>query len=189
MEKRQGSKKVIGFDMDGVIIDHTKNKIRAAKKFGVFIKKEEAPSDIIQKKFSHPLYEQFRHYLYNDLAIKFKPDLIPGVSTVLNKINNRKIQFYLISRQKNPGVASGILKYHKLWPKYFNEKNTFFVKEVEDKDVEAKKLGITHYIDDEQKVLKVLLSVKNKFLFDRFGAFPDSEFKRVASWKDIAELI
>mgnify|MGYP001559401185 CR=1 FL=1 len=98
MEKRQGSKKVIGFDMDGVIIDHTKNKIRAAKKFGVFIKKEEAPSDIIRKKFSHPLYEQFRNYLYNDLAIKFKPGLIPGVSAVLNKITNRKINPY-VSKQ------------------------------------------------------------------------------------------
>ena len=39
-KKEQGNNKIIGFDMDGVILDHTQNKIRSAKKLGFSITKE-----------------------------------------------------------------------------------------------------------------------------------------------------
>ena len=175
--------------MDGVIIDHTKNKIRAAKKFGVLVNKEQTPSMLIRKYFSPSDYEKFRNHLYDHVASIHKPDLMPEVKKTLSSIRKNKIPFYLISRQKYPQKAIGVLNYYDLWPKYFNEKNTYFVKEVEDKETKAKELGITHYIDDEQKVLDALASVKNKFLFDVLDVFKDSPYKRLSSWKEISNLI
>ena len=39
----------IGFDFDGVIIDHTKNKIKKAKELGYTIRAEEIPSEKLKK--------------------------------------------------------------------------------------------------------------------------------------------
>ena len=35
MKKGQENKKIIGFDMDGVILDHTENKLLLAQKFNL----------------------------------------------------------------------------------------------------------------------------------------------------------
>ena len=117
---------------------------------------------------------------------------MPGVKKVLAKMKTQKITFFLISRRENkenPNMAVRLLKKHGLWPKYFNETNAHFVTKDVDKETKAKELGITHYIDDKRKVLSVLVSVKNKFLFDSLGVFPDSEYPRVTSWEEIAKII
>ncbi len=200
MKKRQENKKVIGFDIDGVILDNTENKIRAAKKFGISLKKEQTPSILVKELFSPSGYQKFKEYLYNNIAKIYKPNLMPEVKDVLELIKKKKISFYLISRQKYPKKVIVILTFYGLWPKYFNKKNTFFVLEPEDKEIKAKALGITHYIDDEQKVLDVLHSVPNKILFDPLGIFKypspfrkvrdkNSGYARVKSWKEIAKLI
>ncbi|MBI2062283.1 MAG: hypothetical protein HYT64_01140 [Candidatus Yanofskybacteria bacterium] len=200
MTKSQVDNKVIGFDMDGVVFDHTENKIRAAKKFGILLKKKQTPSILVKEFFSPSDYEKFKKYFYDDIAKTYKPNLMPGVKEVLELVKKRQIQFYLISRQKYPQKAIGILSFYGLWPKYFNRKNTFFVLEPEDKEIKANALGITHYIDDEQKVLDVLHSVPNKILFDPLGIFKNpspfgkvrdknSGYARVKSWKEVAKLI
>lgn len=188
MKKLQANKKVIGFDMDGVIVDYTTNKIRAAKKFGFNIKKEQTPSLVISAVLGSN-YKDFKKYLYNDLVKSFKPRLMPNVKSTLNLIKRSGVVYFLISRQQNTTIVEGILKHHGLWPKYFNKQNTFFVPEPEDKEVKAKALGITHYIDDEPKILDVLISVKNKYLFDHLGVFKNSPYQRVKSWKEISKLI
>ncbi|MBI5421403.1 MAG: hypothetical protein HZA35_03815 [Parcubacteria group bacterium] len=40
--------KQFGFDMDGVIIDHTEMKMRLAKDFGFDLKPEETPADVLR---------------------------------------------------------------------------------------------------------------------------------------------
>lgn len=188
MKKLQGNKKIFGFDMDGVIVDYTANKIRAAKKFGVLIKKEQTPSLIISTLLGQN-YKDFKNYLYGDLVKSIKPRLMPNTKQTLNLIKRHGVPYFLISRQQNQATAINTLKYHGLWPKYFNKQNTFFVLEPKDKEVKAKALGITHYIDDEQKVLGVLHSVPNKILFDSLGIFKNSGYARVKSWKEVAKLI
>lgn len=189
MGKKQENKKIIGFDMDGVILDHTQNKIRSAKKLGFSITKEQTPSEIIRTIIPQSVYEEFKAYLYNDPTSSLKQRLMPGVKNVLNFITKNNNPYFLISKQKNHKMAVKILKYHALWPKYFNKKNAFFVNGPEAKDTKAVKLGITHYFDDEPRVLEKLVSVKNRFLFDHLNVFKNSGYARVKSWKEIAKLI
>ncbi len=188
-KKDKKTKKIIGFDMDGVILDHTQNKIRSAKKLGFSIKKEQTPSEIIRAIIPQSVYEEFKAYLYDGPTSSFRQQLMPGVKAVLNYLIKNDIPYFLISKQKNHQVAVKILKCHTLWPKYFNEKNAFFVDGPEAKDVKAVELGITHYFDDEPRVLEKLVSVENKFLFDHLDVFKNSGYARVKSWKEIARLI
>jgi 5'(3')-deoxyribonucleotidase len=183
------TRKIIGFDMDGVIVDHTRNKIRAAKKFGVKLKKEQTSSIVVAKFFTPEVYKKFKNYFYNNPSALYKPSLMPGVKKVLKIASQNDAVFYLISRQKYPKKAKKFLISYGLWPKYFNNQNTFFVKEVEDKETKAKELGITHYIDDEERILNALVSVENKFLFDHLDVFKNSSYARVRSWKELTKLI
>ena len=109
MKKRQENKKIIGFDMDGVIVDHTNNKIRAAKKFGILLKKEQTPSILVKEFFSSLDYEKFKNYFYEEMAETHPPKLMSGVKKVLGLIKKNDIPFYLISRQKYPIRAIGTL--------------------------------------------------------------------------------
>ena len=184
--------KIIGFDMDGVIIDHVPNKVKLAAEFGFNITKEQTPSEILRTIMPTPKYRELQNILYDHPEVGLSAFLMPGVKEVLAKIKDKKIPYFLISRRKNrenPSMAIKLLTRHGLWPEYFNEKNTYFVKEIEEKEFKAKELGITHYIDDERKVLTALVSVKHKFLFDYLGVFPNSEYSRIASWEEISKLI
>lgn len=176
--------------MDGVIIDHAQRKVDLAKNFGFKIKKSETPSEII-KKLITPLsvYRDFQNVLYNEPKTALFSPLMPGVKTVLTKIQKLKIPYFLISRRKKDETAVALLTKHGLWPKYFNKKNTFFVLEPEDKEIKAKALGITHYIDDEQKVLSMLHSVPNKILFDSLDVFKNPSYRRIKSWKELSKFI
>ena len=187
--------------MDGVIVDHAQRKVDLAKNFGFKIKKTETPSEII-KKLITPLatYRNFQRVLYDEPKTALFSPLMPGVKVTLTKIQKLKIPYFLISRRKKEETAITLLTKHGLWPKYFNRQNTFFVLEPEDKEIKAKALGITHYIDDEQKVLDVLRSVPNKILFDPLGVFKNtspfrkvryknSGYARVKSWKEIHDLL
>ncbi len=201
MNKPQVDNMVIGFDMDGVIIDHAERKVLLAKNFGFKIAKKKTPSEII-KDLITPLatYRKFQRVLYDAPETALHSPLMPGVKSVLAKIKSSNIPYYLISRRKKEETAIALLAKHGLWPKYFNKKNTFFVLEPEDKEIKSKALGITHYIDDEQKVLEVLHSVPNKILFDPLGVFKNpspfgkvrdknSGYARVKSWKEISKFI
>ncbi len=192
MTKSQVDKKtiVIGFDMDGVIIDHAQRKVELAKNFGFKIKKSETPSEIIKNMIT-PLatYQEFQRVLYDAPETALHSPLMPGVKIVLAKIKKLKIPCFLISRRKKEETAIALLIKHGLWPKYFNKQNTFFVLEPEDKEVKAKALGVTHYIDDERKVLDALHSVSNKILFDNLGVFKNPPYRRIKSWKEVIKLI
>ena len=158
--------KTIGFDMDGVIIDHTEPKMRLAAKRGFSLTPEQTPSSVIREHIPEPALRELLEELYEDPGIALHSPLLPGAAEGLARVKASGIPFYLISRRRNPEVAVQILKKQGLWPAYFTEANAFFVKEPIDKEVHARRLGVTDYVDDEIRILNVLASVKNKFLFD-----------------------
>ena len=190
MNKKQVKNNIVmGFDMDGVIIDHSGQKIFLARNAGFNIKRTQTPSELMTNFMPLPQYRELQNLLYEDPEICLASPLMPGVKQTLTVVQKKNIPLFLISRRRSGSIGVKLLTKHGLWPKYFNESNTHFVKEVYDKETTAKKLGITHYIDDEQKVLNALISVKNKFLFDALGVFKNSGHARVESWKDIIRLI
>ena len=187
--KPQVDKKIIGFDMDGIVLDHTKIKLFLAQKFNLDIKKEQTSSDIIKKLIPKDIYPRFQIYLNHDPRFMYMCSPMPGAKNILSRIKKAKIRYFLISRRSKPIQAVKILKHHGFWPEYFNKNNTFFVTTPEDKNIKAKELGVTHYFDDQYTVLDKLTDVKRRFLFDSINVFKNPPYKRIRSWKEIAKFI
>ncbi len=178
------NQRTIGFDLDGVIIDHSSTRIKLAKDFGVELKPEQTPSEIIEHVIPAKILDKIKYFMYDDPVVSQMSPLMPGVKEILSQVKERD-PYFLISRRRNPGKAIDLLKKYELWPKYFNEENSFFVLKAEDKNETAVKLGVTHYIDDEHSILEKLVGVNNKFLFDNLNCFPDAGFyKRLKSWHE-----
>lgn len=181
--------KIIGFDLDGVILDHTYNKIRLAKSFGFKLSPKDTHSEIIKNIIPKLTWDKMQVILYDDPKISLQSRLMRGVMPVLAKVKNR-FPYFLISRRRSAGSAIRIMKQKGLWPKFFNEGNTFFVLKRTDKNKIAKKLGVTHYIDDQVSVLKELADIKNKALFDNLNLFPElTKFRRINSWEELLDFI
>lgn len=171
--------------MDGVIIDHTIPKMRLAEKFGFSITPEQTPSDVLRNIMPDDVRHEFQHMLYSDAKIALSAPMMRGVKPALREILKREIPFVLITRRKDPAVTIQLLEKHGLWPEFFHDKNTFFVLNPEDKNTKAVELGLTHYLDDELKVLRALADVENRFLFDKYQVFSeDPYYKRTHSWQD-----
>lgn len=188
MAKIKSTKKsfFIGFDLDGVILNHAPVKIKLAKKFGFNLKPEETPSEIIKTVIDNLMLQELQKKLYHDPIFFKSAPLMKGVKSGLLKLKKNNSPFVLISRRREPDLAISSLKHHGLWPKFFNENNTFFVSEPEDKNIKAREIGVTHYADDEIGVLEKLVDVKKKFLFDNLGVFKDTNgYTRVSSWKEL----
>lgn len=183
-------KPVVGFDMDGVILDNADSKLRIARKLGFNIKLHHTPSEIIRTVLPQVVLEKLQKLLYDNHKVALSTPLMRGARKILADLDKRNIPIFLISRRKIPEVAVKILRKHSLWPRYFNENNSFFVDEPKDKNTRAAKLGITHYIDDELKVLNVLSKVPNRFLFDQFNVFEEAEhYTKINSWAQFKKLI
>lgn len=179
--------KIIGLDLDGVIADHTMQKINLAKQLGVRLRPEETPSDIIKSVMPLEFVRKLQFMLYEDPDTALCSPLMDGAHEALSKIAQNNIPYFLISRRRRPELAIKLLEMHGLWPLYFKENNSFFVREPEDKNIKARELGVTHYVDDEIKVLEKLADVRYKFLFDslRIPRAENSVFTKVSSWSDL----
>lgn len=173
----------IGFDLDGVVIDHAWLKTHLLKERGIHLKPEQIASDVLKRILPKPILADIQFCLYHDPAFSRLSPLMHGAMRGLKRIKEAGIPLVLVSRRKEPQFAVALLKKHGLWPEYFNERNAFFVLNAEAKNLAAAALNITHFVDDEPDVLKELTAVKQKFLFDPYNAFPnDKSYVRIASW-------
>jgi len=163
---------IVGFDMDGVILDLSSHKIAIAKRFGLSIEPRETASDLLRERFSKEDYGIFQRILYTEPESTLSAPLIDGVVDNLEQMMLNETPFHLISRRRVFQFAIERFKTAGLWPKYFNEKNTFFVDRPADKNTKARELGVTHFIDDETAIIDILHDVPNKILFDPQNAFP-----------------
>lgn len=182
--------RIIGLDMDGVIMDYSVLKRRLAMEAGFDIRMSDANSDIMDDMIPHLSLIKIKQRLYQDPTITLVPPLFKGAFNSIKKIKESGYPYFLISRRKSPEIATRVLAFHKLWPDYFSRDNTFFVEKKTDKNIVAKKLKITHYVDDQPSVLKELNFVSNKILFDSTRSFTGiKEYKRVTSWKDLSRQL
>jgi len=174
--------------MDGVIVDNCPLKVEIANKMGYSIKLADAPFEIIKNILKPEDLRALQTALYHDLKMSLGAKLMPGIVNLLRQIKSEKTPYFLVSRRSDPPIAIKLLCARGLWPEYFNESNAFFVAEPEEKNAKAKELRVTHYIDDETKILNVLTDVPNKFLFDRLNVFPEADhYTKVASHKELAK--
>ena len=175
--------------MDGVIIDHVGAKIRLAAEYGFSLQPQETPSEILKNIIPKNILSEIKHRLYESPEIIFSAPPMQGVIDALQTLRDNGVPFFLISR-RNPKIAEEILKYHKLWPKFFNENNTSFVVHSEDKAAETVRFGINYFLDDEREVLDKLSTINNKFLFDPYDALEKNPaYVKIGSWQEFIKQI
>lgn len=182
---------VVGFDMDGVLVDHASNKIAIAREFGVFVAPQETPSEILRGKFADRAdYERFQALLYEEHPLAGEAPVMNGAVEVLEELRGRRIPYYLISRRRSGDVARAQLAAKGLWGTYFDDANAFFVRSIAEKAEYAKRFGVTVYIDDERRVLDGMDGiVPDRALFDPYAAFPDTKYRRITTWADGAQVL
>lgn len=181
---------VVGFDLDGVIIDHTQNKMRIGTRYGITLCPEETHSEYMEKLFSREAYHEIQEQMYDDTDLALSAPLMEGAFGALASLCEHEIPYFLISRRKKPVHALHLLERRGLWGDYFTPENTFFVENMEDKDIIAQKLGVTHFIDDEARVLRLMPSVPHRILFDVRNLFPASpELTHVKNWSELSYIL
>jgi hypothetical protein len=179
----------LGLDLDGVIIDHTDNKIAIAKKFGFSLSREQTAADAMKSIIPTPVRREIQKLLYDNKEWSLGAPLVPGAIEALREIKENKVPFFLISRRKVPAKAIELLEIHNLWPTFFNQQNTFFVIEPEEKEVRTKEIGISHYVDDETDILDIIKTPSKKFLFDYLGIQKNSAYPIIRSWQELLEKL
>lgn len=181
---------VVGFDLDGVIVDHTQNKMRIAARYGVTICPEETHSERMKALFEPDVYREIQEQMYDDTDEALSAPLMEGAFGALASLREHEIPYFLISRRKKPIHALHLLERRGLWGEYFTPENTFFVENMEDKDPVARKLRVTHFIDDEARVLRLMPSVPNRILFDVRNLFAEHDsLSRVRSWNELSYIL
>lgn len=186
----QSKKIVAGFDMDGVIIDHTPNKLALAESYAIRLHPEETHSERLHLRFARNEYAAFQDELYGNSDFALSAPLMEGAYDTLSVLKDSGVPFVLISRRKNPDNAIALLTRRGLWGTVFTETNTFFVSQPEDKNIIGIREGVTHFFDDERRVLRVMPDIPSRYLFDTFNQFEDEKvFARVSHWGMVAKLL
>lgn len=186
----QRGKLKIGFDLDGVIIDHTEIKLETAKSLGYKLKKEESHSLKMKDKMEIEDYRKLQKIIYGEETLKSKP--VKDSLESIGYLKNLGHSLFIISR-RNSEFQSFALE-------WLNRNKVLldiplvkikFVKEDKDKNTEASKLGLSVFLDDSIDVLLCLNSVKEKFLLDPFMDYKKvpSYIHQISSWKEFMEKI
>lgn len=180
----------LGFDLDGVIIDHTFVKIKLVKKFGLTLSESETHADNLYRLLGPSKYFEFKHCLYDDPQTATEGVIMSGAREVLEALKKRGVPFVVISRRKsNHDIPVEVLRKCGLWPNTLNWQNVFFVESREAKNTKAVFLRVSHFMDDELRALEEMADVPVKYLFDPYKVATDSRYIRVSSWKEFYDSI
>jgi len=179
----------IGFDLDGVIIDHTKNKIKKAKELGYVVRVEETPSEKLKKLISLRDYRIIQKFIYGRGTFTAKP--MKGALKAI-KLLSKDYHIVIISRrdENSQKIALKWLNNYGFL-NYIGKNDIYFVGKDSDKNVIAKRLKICAYIDDKLGVLELLKSVPNRILFDPYNCFKikNKKIKKIENWQSILPVL
>jgi len=158
----------IGFDLDGVIIDHTQNKILVAAEYGFKIQPWQIASQYLKHIIPPEIYHQLQDKIYGPLTLS--APIITGALTVLSEMKNMA-GLFLISRRQSPLFRTTARKWLKTnLPGIFSAEKIFFVATDADKNAICKKLDIEAFFDDRLSVLGQLTSVAGRYWFNQHEA-------------------
>ena len=154
----------IGLDLDGVIVDHTQNKIKIAKSVGFRVEAKETQSEILKSILPEKEYRKVQRIIYDKITSDASPT--PFLLKTLQDLS-LNYNFFIISlrRKKHSEVAWYWLEKHKIL-EIIPKKRIFFIEK--DKNFWCQKLKIEVYMDDTVKILDTLSSVPWKVFFNPF---------------------
>lgn len=182
----------IGLDLDGVIIDHTSNRIFKSRELGYDIKPTQTPTHLIKKILAPDHYKELQAFTYGPASLS--AFAMEGVTRHLEKLASEN-EFFIISRRNiyDGGDKLGLewLKNNGIFD-FIPKENVFFVPHDEKgaKNIAAKKLGIKVYLDDQLKILEEIPDVKHRVLFDQHDvSSPPPPYSKVVNWPEFSNFI
>src|SRR3989344_7634755 len=98
-------KKILGFDMDGVVIDNGDLKIQIAKHFGINLVIKETHAEIVKQVIPKNVFDEFVRYAYNNSGAAILASVMDGFVGTIKEIKAKKIPYYLITRRHSSNVA------------------------------------------------------------------------------------
>ncbi len=179
----------IGFDLDGVLVDHTNSKKILARSFGYELTDAQTSSDGMRAAVPDIHRHEIQRMLYQDALHALTSGPMTGSRELLTELAAHGIRFTLISRRRNHDLARKLLDTLGLRPDFFTDANTVFVDSVDGKAETCARLGITHYIDDESGVLAALTTVPHRYLMDPFGVNANAPWPRVSTLGAFRDII
>jgi len=88
---KNGDKKFIGLDLDGVILNHAPLKIKLARKFGFKLKPEETPSEIMETIVGEQVFDKLQIMAFSDPKFFNSAPLMPGVKLALVSLKKNNL--------------------------------------------------------------------------------------------------
>ena len=152
----------IGLDLDGVIIDHTNNKLRLASERGFELEPWQTNSNVMHQFVPKEEYDEIRQLIYNEATIEAVP-----IEMALESIAEMPGELYIVSARYKSGVrhAQDWLDRHRIYDSVPAERIFFCSTEAEKKQ-HCHRLGLQLYLDDKLKVLNSLPYGVRRTLFD-----------------------
>ncbi|MDA2936331.1 hypothetical protein MYX06_03885 [Patescibacteria group bacterium AH-259-L05] len=190
MKKRVNTNLRVGFDFDGVIVDHTFGKIKKAKELGLDIKPHQTPSNRLENTIDQYLHKQIREYIYGEGTNQ--APIVDGSKKVLHILKQGGYELFIISRRGSRFQLNAMEWLEKNIPGIFSIERILFVPKERAKDEACQKYNIDIYIDDKVSVLEKIKSVNKKFLFDPYNIRNDfdlDDIQPVSSWNEFLQYI
>ncbi len=179
----------IGFDFDGVIIDHTKNKILIAKKYGFDISAIHVAGHRLKKIVPEEIYVKIQDLIYGPLTLN--APVMPTAAEAMLELS-KIADLSLVSRRAPDHRQIAIEWLNQNLPDVFSRGQIFFVDHDPQKKDICKTLGITVFIDDKISVLQYMPDTPHRYWFDQYNSSDDLGYQGlivVKSWKDfLAEI-
>ena len=82
MNKLNVDKPIVGFDMDGVILNNANSKVKIARTLGFEIKLHHTPSEIIKTILPQVILEKLQNILYDDHKVALRTPPMIGIKKI-----------------------------------------------------------------------------------------------------------
>jgi hypothetical protein len=180
----------LGFDLDGVIIDHTANKLMLAQRYGVLLTPEQSHAEHMSTYFTPEVFAEIREALYNEAPPALTAPLVQGAFRGLAVLRGAGVPYALISLRRDPIAAKRLLELRGLWGELFSDENVIFVRSGQEKYAAAQSLGVTHFTDDEPNILDIMSTIPHRILFDIHDQFSNrDDLTRVRNWEELTARV
>jgi uncharacterized HAD superfamily protein len=154
----------VGLDLDGVIIDHTANKLKLAKGYGYALEPWQANTNVMKRFMERDHYESLQGELYTIMTLEAPP--VAGCLERLPELAGSS-EIYIVSARSSDSVrhAQAWLMKHRLFDLIPAER-IFFCNDSKDKRGICDRLLVDVFLDDKLSVLASLPEKVKRVLFD-----------------------
>ena len=76
--KQESMQHIVGLDLDGVIFDHTENRLRLAGEFGFSLLPSDTAADLISEKLPPEVHSAIQHAIYDNPRVALTAPLVDG---------------------------------------------------------------------------------------------------------------